>query len=98
MSQLERAARALHALNDAASEPKHRVTWEECLPRYREVLMAEARAVIASIEPDDAMVRAAHEAANVKGVGPSDDYCTWNMTEAALKAGLRALLAEGEGR
>jgi hypothetical protein len=125
MSQLERAARALHAMNDRKSKPQFRCAWDDCLPAYREILMAEARAVIASIEPDDAMVEAAAKA--IYEVDPAEDQETdldgrpvgdvypiaWEsvcefqapaveayraMARAALTAGLRALLAEGEGR
>jgi hypothetical protein len=92
MSQLERAARAVQ---DAKINGQ-RIRFSD---EYAAVL---ARAVIASIEPDDAMVEAAL-------VAYFDDCEDWHFgmaaraqemvidsMRAALKAGLRALLAEGE--
>jgi hypothetical protein len=69
-----------------------------------------ARAVIASIEPDDAMVEAGANAAysawveNTGDLEPTwEDNPQWKYTgdtrdliRAALKAGLRAILDEGE--
>lgn len=107
MSQLEKAARAL--AEKRIHEPLTDEMWDTEVRHFYEMraksriyaaahsllhdAFADARAVIASIEPDDATVEAAlatYWDAEIASGPPS--------MRAALKAFLRALLAEGEGR
>jgi hypothetical protein len=103
MTGLEKAARALYeswANVPACSDSK---PWEERaakMPASAEMFRKHARAVISSIEVDDAMVEVA-AAAHWRG------WVEWDAERrkrikplmiSTLKAALRSILDEGEGR
>lgn len=83
MSQLEKAARAIYEAR--AKRHGFTVSWEQAGIVDQDRARHDARAVIASIEPDDAMVEAARHAYSH---GPDG-------MRSALQAFLRALGEKG---
>lgn len=39
---VERVARALHSHAEMVVEPQYQIAWEDCLPRYHELMFSEA--------------------------------------------------------
>lgn len=59
MRKLEEIARAMHDAEDALSEPKFRIAWENCVPFYREAMLDQALAAVRAMrEPSKAMIEA----------------------------------------
>ena len=49
MDMVESVAEALHKANDAQVHVKFRVSWEDCLPAYREMIRVDAIAAIEAL-------------------------------------------------
>jgi hypothetical protein len=72
MDMVERVAKALHKSDDARSNVRFRVSWEDCLPAYQEMIRADARAAIEAMrEPTPDMTWAAFEQALVMDFKPA---------------------------
>lgn len=102
MSQLEKAARALWANREKRFPERTRRAEPDEMDMATGAwanVVSDARAVIASIEVDDAMVKAAANAYIVDtGICDLSQISPRHLDaiRAAFEAGIRALLAEGE--
>lgn len=83
-SMVERVARGLHAAADARMKGRFRVDWVDCLPEYRKLMLADARAAIEAMEePTAAMVEAGQAASP-----PFGDHKPYEAWQAMISAAL----------
>lgn len=92
MNALEKAARAMREYDRARALGRWN-SWEMAKPEHRLKYIERARAVISSIEVDDAMVEAA-----LGEAGQIVNAHNRSRMRASLKAALHSILVDGEGK